>query len=579
VIPWATTSFPKDRSNRLNAPFCTIHHEHYGATMSERSSLADESTRPTPARGPAWLRSIRTKILGIGVVAVVLVAGLGTLSAVQLGSVRSDADRLAHVQDSVGGALSNLVDATWNVRMTIYSVAAAPAADKAAAAEKVRTGLADLATAAEAVDEAYREATGASPEVWPQFTKALEGYRTEIGGEALDVATGGDLDKFAGVVKGGAAEAGSALITSLGTLQDDVVALTKETAANADRTAAQAVTLTIVVVAAGAIVIFVLGWVVAGGVLRSVVSVKRSVDALASGDLTVVPQTRARDELGEMAHGLAGALDQLRGLMGSVVETAGAVAGSAEELASAQTQVSASAEETSAQAGVVSSAATQVSQNVQGVAAGAEQMGASIREIAHNASQAARVASGAVEVAHATSETVARLGASSKEVGTVVRVITQIAEQTNLLALNATIEAARAGESGKGFAVVAGEVKDLARATAEATEGIARQVESIQVETAGAVEAIGRISSIIDEINGYQNTIASAVEEQTAVTAEMSRSVAEAATGSGQIAANIVGVATAADDSTRVLSGLGVAVTDLSSMAARLAAQTSVFRY
>ena len=115
--------------------------------------------------------------------------------------------------------------------------------------------------------------------------------------------------------------------------------------------------------------------------------------------------------------------------------------------------------------------------------------------------------------------------------------ITSIAEQTNLLALNATIEAARAGEAGKGFAVVATEVKDLAQETARATEDISRRVEAIQADTSGAVAAIEEITSVIARISDFQTTIASAVEEQTATTAEMSRSVTEAATGTGEIAA------------------------------------------
>ena len=124
-----------------------------------------------------------------------------------------------------------------------------------------------------------------------------------------------------------------------------------------------------------------------------------------------------------------------------------------------------------------------------------------------------------------------------------------IAEQTNLLALNATIEAARAGDAGKGFAVVAGEVKDLAQETAKATEDIARRIEAIQSDTGGAVEAIGRISSIIEQINDYSATIAAAVEEQTVTTSEMSRNVAEAATGTSQIAHSIITVATIAASS------------------------------
>jgi methyl-accepting chemotaxis protein len=114
--------------------------------------------------------------------------------------------------------------------------------------------------------------------------------------------------------------------------------------------------------------------------------------------------------------------------------------------------------------------------------------------------------------------------------------ITQIAEQTNLLALNATIEAARAGDAGRGFAVVASEVKDLAQKTARATEGISHRVEAIQHDTAGAVSAIGEIGTIIGRINDHQTTIASAVEEQSATTSEMSRGVSDAAKSSVAIA-------------------------------------------
>ena len=124
-----------------------------------------------------------------------------------------------------------------------------------------------------------------------------------------------------------------------------------------------------------------------------------------------------------------------------------------------------------------------------------------------------------------------------------VALINNIAGQTNLLALNATIEAARAGEAGRGFAVVASEVKELAQETARATEDISQRVEAIQADTAGAVAAIGEISSVIGQINDYQATIAAAVEEQTATTNEMNRNVAEAAGSSRSIAEAISGLA------------------------------------
>ncbi|HZR79903.1 MAG TPA: methyl-accepting chemotaxis protein [Candidatus Binatia bacterium] len=251
-------------------------------------------------------------------------------------------------------------------------------------------------------------------------------------------------------------------------------------------------------------------------------------------------------------------------------KTSAMLASSSEELASVTQQMAANAEETSAQANVVSAAAEQVSGNVQTVATGTEEMSASIKEIAKSASEAAKVAQTAVGVAGKTNETVAKLGESSAEIGKVIKVITSIAQQTNLLALNATIEAARAGEAGKGFAVVANEVKELAKETAKATEDISQKIEAIQADTTGAVDAIAQISAIINQINDIQNTIASAVEEQTATTNEIGRNVAEAARGSGEIAQNIAAVATAASSTTEAAGNAQGATTELARMAVEL---------
>ena len=289
--------------------------------------------------------------------------------------------------------------------------------------------------------------------------------------------------------------------------------------------------------------------------------------AIADGDLSQRLKMARRDEIGELAVALDKMANGLQAQQKNIAQTAQSLAGSAQELTAVSQQMAANAEETAAQAGVASAAADQVSRNVTTVAAGAEQMGASIREIAKSAHEAARVATTAVKVADNTNATVAKLGESSAEIGNVIKVITSIAQQTNLLALNATIEAARAGEAGKGFAVVANEVKELAKQTAKATEDISRKIEAIQTDTQGAVGAIEQISKIINQINDIQTTIASAVEEQTATTGEISRNVTEAARGSSEIAQNVTSVAQAARGTTEGASDTKKSADELSKMA------------
>lgn len=303
------------------------------------------------------------------------------------------------------------------------------------------------------------------------------------------------------------------------------------------------------------------------------------VNAASAGDLTKEISVKGDDAMGRMADGLRKFLGDLRTSMSQIGMNAHNLGASSEELTAVSQQMASTAEETATQANVVSAAGEEVSTNVQTVATGTEEMSASIKEISGSAHEAAKVATQAVQIAKSTDQMVNKLGTSSVEIGKVLKVITSIAEQTNLLALNATIEAARAGDAGKGFAVVANEVKELAKETAKATEDIGQKIDAIQSDTKNAVSAIGEISRIIDKINDISGSIASAVEEQTATTNEMSRNVAEAARGSTEIASNISSVAQAARSTTDGANQTQQAARDLSKMAADLQGMVSKFKY
>ena len=314
--------------------------------------------------------------------------------------------------------------------------------------------------------------------------------------------------------------------------------------------------------------------------LRRLTGMIRDI-AEGEGDVTKrleVSGNFVEDELDQVSRFFNLFMDKLQEILRGVVSHTNRLAGASQQLLDASQQITTNSGETAVQANAASRVTQQVSQNLQSLSAGAGEMTSTIQSIAANANEAAKVASTAVTTAQAANTTVAKLGQSSAEIGIVIKVITSIAQQTNLLALNATIEAARAGDAGKGFAVVANEVKELAKQTAKATEDISRKITTIQTDTKGAVEAIGTISGVINQINDISATIAAAVEEQSATTHEMTRNTSEAATGAGNISANIGGVAQAADGTSAHAQDSQKAAQDLADIAAQLSSLMGRFK-
>ena len=185
------------------------------------------------------------------------------------------------------------------------------------------------------------------------------------------------------------------------------------------------------------------------------------------------------------------------------------------------------------------SAVTETSGNVQTVAAAAEELASSALEIASSMTKSKDTAEEAGRQAEMAGKSTQRLSDAARQMNGIIDLIRNIAGQINLLALNATIEAARAGEAGRGFAVVATEVKNLATQAAKATDQISREIDGIQSISGEVVGALDGIRSSIESVRDYVLTTASAVEEQTAVTGEMSRSMQGASTAVSAITRNI----------------------------------------
>lgn len=275
--------------------------------------------------------------------------------------------------------------------------------------------------------------------------------------------------------------------------------------------------------------------------------------ARGEGDLTKQIIVTSNDEFGQLADEINTLVEKIRRIISQIAQTSEQVSSSAIQLQSNAEQMATGAEQVAAQ--------------VETVATAGEEMSATSGDIAQNcqlASHGSQLAtSTAVSGVQVVNETIAvmdsiadrvrssataveSLGNRSDQIGEIVGTIEDIADQTNLLALNAAIEAARAGEQGRGFAVVADEVRALAERTTRATKEIGEMIKAIQRETKGAViameegvsevakggekaadsgRALEQILQQINDVNSQIHQVATAAEEQTATTSEISNNM------------------------------------------------------
>ncbi len=527
------------------------------------------------------LGSISAKILALTVFAVLVSAGVG---AIGWNAIAGQQQTVLDM-NVINQALYNQGETDGANHAIAYDTLLLSTSDSA---EERKAATADLderlltLTEATAENQRLLAGLGAGPAVTQAFANIAPVLAAYIqAGKAVEAVSSGGAavgtKDLAAVVAAQEAfdKRFDELTAAIGDFGDSYTALANKSGADSRRLMAILIVLTGFCIGA-------VGLLIRRAVNRTVNQtgqILAVVEAAGRGDLTQEITVTGQDEIGRMGLGLREFLHDLRRSIGGIGVTAETLGSSAERLLDISNEMGGTAQDAARQNQAVSGTAAQVSDDVATVAAGAEEMGAAIDGIARNAGHAATVAATAVRVAADTHATVARLSASSGEIGDVVRMISSIAEQTNLLALNATIEAARAGAAGKGFAVVASEVKDLAQETARATGAITQRIEAIQTESAAAVSAIGQISEIVAEISDTQTTIATAVEEQTATTAEMRRGVARAATGSAEIADGVSAASEAAAKTTDGVAKTEEAARDLAGLAAEMRRLVSTFTY
>lgn len=318
--------------------------------------------------------------------------------------------------------------------------------------------------------------------------------------------------------------------------------------------AAKAITISWLLLLLGIIAGVVISMVVTRSIVKPITELEKTIlEASKSSDLTVRSATDGNDEVSKIAHAFNQMLIGLQTTLGNVINANNQISGELGKTSLIAEQTSSAIYQQQSETALLAVAMNEMSLTVNEIAKNTTQTSMDSNEAINHVNIGSQAMQGTIStiqslenVIENTGGTIADLEQSTIDISSVLDVISGIAEQTNLLALNAAIEAARAGEQGRGFAVVADEVRALASRTQDATGEITKMIDQLQqgskhavssmtesknhVSTAvkqasSAGEALTTIAEVISRIGDQSTQIATAAEEQGAVSVEISNNV------------------------------------------------------
>lgn len=376
----------------------------------------------------------------------------------------------------------------------------------------------------------------------------------------------------------------------------------------------------LLIIAAILVISVIVTWAITQSITKPIKLLSKNTEAIGDGDLSIIVESKRRDEIGKLTLSFNEMLQDLRGIIQTINkyslelnETSSLLLSKANETKSASREIASTMEDIS---GNSESQHQSLNESVRVI----EEMSMGVNHIAESSSTASELSVHTLQEVtkgnHKLEEVIDQMGTISEsvnrssslimtlkghsdEISTIVGIISGISSQTNLLALNAAIEAARAGESGKGFAVVAEEVRKLAELSAKSTENIQAIIERINGDTENTATAM---DVVLDDVKKGMNVVSEAgkvfssilasieevakqIQEVTSTSEEMSAS-AEEITASALETAKIAEQAAISTQQTvsitnrqdHLITDMAHSVESLSEMSARLKELTGKFK-